>query len=111
MEQGPYCRHGEHCDQEPRLPVLLPHTWSSAAVWGERRSRTSCLFHDRGLANQIERLKMEIACSPPHAVSDVILNFEKSVLTPRYATVEYSRLAKSNFHTPTCYVPDFYFYF
>lgn len=54
---------------------------------------------------------MEIACSPPHAVSDVILNFEKSVLTPRYATVEYSRLAKSNFHTPTCYVPDFYFYF
>lgn len=54
---------------------------------------------------------MEIACSQPHTVSDVIFGFEKSDLTPHYATVEYSTLAKSNFHTPTCYVPDFYFYF
>lgn len=44
-----------------------------------------------------------------HTVSDVIFNFEKSDLTPRYATGESSMLAKSNFHTPTCYVPDFYF--
>lgn len=54
---------------------------------------------------------MEIACSQPHTVSDVIFGFEKSDPTPHYATVEYSTLAKSNFHTPTCYVPDFYFYF
>lgn len=46
-----------------------------------------------------------------HTVSDVIFNFEKSDLTPHYATVESSMLAKSNFHTPTYYVPDFYFYF
>lgn len=60
---------------------------------------------------QTQRLKMEITCAQPHTVSDVIFNFEKSDLTPHYATVESSMLAKSNFHTPTCYVPDFYFYF
>lgn len=52
---------------------------------------------------------MEITCAPPRTVSDVIFNFEKSDLTPHYTTVESSMLAKAYFHTPTCYVPDFYF--
>lgn len=54
---------------------------------------------------------MEITCAQPQTVSDVIFNFEMSDLTPHYATVESSILAKSNFHTSTCYVPDSYFYF
>lgn len=108
---GSLVQNDEHCNQEPWLPVLLPHTWSSAAVWGEEEKQDKLPVSWSWTCYQIERLKMEIACSPPHTVSDVILNFEKSVLTPHYATVEYSRLAKFNFHTPTCYVPDFYFYF
>lgn len=73
----------------------------------------SCLLNDGVYLTcyQIKRLKMEITCAQPHTVSDVIFNFEKSDLTPHYATVESSTLAKSNFHTPTRYVPDFYFYF
>lgn len=54
---------------------------------------------------------MEIICAQPHAVSDVIFNFEKPDLTLHYTIVESSTLAMSNFHTPTCYVPDFDFYF
>lgn len=52
---------------------------------------------------------MQITCTQPHTVSDVIFNVEKSDLTPRYATVESSVSAKANFHRPTCYVPGFNF--
>lgn len=53
---------------------------------------------------------MQITCAQPHRVSDVIFDFEKSDLTPYYATADSSILAKSNFHTPPSYGPGFYLF-